>query len=129
MADRQEFIDLILDHYDHPRNRAAMVGADAVAHGGNPGCGDVVTMYLRLAAGDRLTAVTFEGEGCTISQAAASIVAEKAVGKTLSELAEMNVEWIVDQMGRDVVASRTRCAALALNTLKAAGERYRAARP
>jgi nitrogen fixation NifU-like protein len=126
MPDRQPFIDFILDHYENPRHRGALENPDVVMRGGNPGCGDVVTMYIRLDGGERIAEVSFEGEGCTISQAAASIVAEQVLGKTLSEVAGMGAEVVVDQMGREVVTNRLRCATLALNTLKAAEKKYRA---
>jgi nitrogen fixation NifU-like protein len=126
MTDRQEFIDFILDHYQNPRHHGALDPADIVMKGGNPGCGDIVTMYVRLGEGERICEVSFEGEGCTISQAAASIVTDKVLGKTLSEVSALGAEVVVDEMGREVVANRLRCATLALNTLRAAERKYRA---
>ncbi len=126
MPDRQEFIDFILDHYENPRHHGAMENPDVVMRGGNPGCGDIVTMYVRLDEGERITEVSFEGEGCTISQAAASIVTEKVIGRTLAEVTALDARIVVDEMGREVVANRLRCATLALNTLKAAEKKYRA---
>ncbi|MEP7356376.1 MAG: iron-sulfur cluster assembly scaffold protein [Anaerolineales bacterium] len=126
MSDRQEFIDFILDHYENPRHHGALDHPDVVMRGGNPGCGDIVTMYLRLGEGERIADVSFEGEGCTISQAAASIVTEKVIGKTLQEVAGLGHELVVEDMGREVVANRLRCATLALNTLKAAEKKYHA---
>ncbi len=126
MPDRQEFVDYILDHYQNPRHHGALAEADVIMKGGNPGCGDVVTMYVKVDADTRITEVAFEGEGCTISQAAASILTEKVLGKTLAEITEMSAEVLIEDMGREVVASRLRCATLALNTLKAAEKKYRA---
>ncbi len=126
MLERQEFIDFILDHYENPRHHGAMQDPDVVMRGGNPGCGDIVTMYLRLGPDERIEDVSFEGEGCTISQAAASIVTDKVLGKTLAEISGMNHELVVDEMGPEVVANRLRCATLALNTVKAAERKYRA---
>jgi nitrogen fixation NifU-like protein len=126
MPDRQEFIDFILDHYENPRHHGPLENADVVMRGGNPGCGDIVTLYLKLDAEDRITAVSFEGEGCTISQAAASIVTEKVIGKSLAEVTEMDAGFIIEEMGREVVANRLKCATLAINTAKAAEKKYRA---
>ncbi len=126
MPDRQEFIDFILDHYENPRHHGALENPDVVMRGGNPGCGDILTMYVRLDEGERITEVSFEGEGCTISQAAASIVTEKVIGRTLAEVTALDARIVVDEMGRAVVANRLRCATLALNTLKAAEKKYRA---
>jgi len=126
MPDRQEFIEFILDHYEHPHHHGEMENPDLVMKGGNPGCGDIVTMYLRLDEGEHITDISFEGEGCTISQAAASILTDKVLGKTLVEVTELSAEVVVDEMGQEVVMNRLRCATLALNTLKAAEKKHRA---
>ena len=126
MTDRQEFIDFILDHYENPRHHGPLPQPDIVLKGGNPGCGDIVTLYVRLDEGERIADISFEGAGCTISQAAASIVTEKVLGRTLAQVTTLGAEVVVDEMGREVVATRLRCATLALNTLKAAEKKYRA---
>ncbi len=126
MSDRQEFIDFILDHYENPRHHGALENPDVVMRGGNPGCGDIVTVYLKLDKNERIADVSFEGEGCTISQAAASIMTDKVLGKSLAEVTAMNHEVVVDEMGREVVSNRVRCATLALNTIKAAERKFRA---
>src|SRR5579884_2030406 len=123
--DRQEYIETLLDHYEHPRNRRAIEGAEIDYTGGNPGCGDIVHMYASVDGEGRITDVAFEGEGCTISQAAASIVTEMVQGKTLAELDEMNYETLVEELGSEVVAPRIKCAVLALGTLKAGAVEYR----
>jgi len=122
--DRQYYIDFLLDHYEHPRNRGPLEDATVSVTGGNPGCGDLVTMHVRFD-GDRLAAIRFEGEGCTISQAGASIVAEQFEGRTASDVTEMGFDEIVEAMGKDVVMSRVRCATVALGTLKSAVEERR----
>ena len=124
--ERQEAIEFLLDHYQHPRNRGPLEQADVTMPGGNPGCGDIVTIYLKVdASGERVEEVTFEGEGCTISQAAASILTEMVDGKALSAIDEMDFNDMIDYLGRDVVNTRPRCATLALGTLKAAIAKYR----
>jgi nitrogen fixation NifU-like protein len=125
-VDRQEAIEFLLDHYQHPRNQGPLAGADVTMPGGNPGCGDIVTIYLKVgASGDQVEKVTFEGEGCTISQAAASILTEMAEGKPFSAIDEMDFNDMIDHLGREVVNTRPRCATLALGTLKAAITKYR----
>jgi nitrogen fixation NifU-like protein len=126
MPDRQEFIDFILDHYENPRHHGALPDPDVVMRGGNPGCGDIITLYLKLDDQERIWDVSFEGEGCTISQAAASLVTDKVLGKSLDEVRAMDHQIVVDELGPEVVANRLRCATLALNTLKAAEKKYRA---
>ena len=76
--DRQAYIENVLDHYQHPRNKHRMEDADVQLGGGNPGCGDLITMYLKIGDDDRISAVSFEGEGCTVSQAGGSIISEVA---------------------------------------------------
>jgi nitrogen fixation protein NifU and related proteins len=126
MFDRQAYIDNLLDHHQNPRNRHAMPNATVSIKGGNPGCGDLVTIYLMLDDQERITAASFEGEGCTISQAAASMLTEEIIGITLTDLKQMPVDDFVEILGRDVVVTRPKCATLALNTAKAAERKYRA---
>ena len=122
--DRQEYIDHILDHFQNPRHRHRMEDADVQLGGGNPGCGDLITMYLKIED-DRVSEASFEGEGCTISQAGGSIVSEMVRGMTLDEVKGLDIETMNDEMGDDVVKSRVRCATLALGTVQAAIDQYR----
>ncbi len=124
--DRQEQIDFILDHYHQPRKQGILDPADVTMPGGNPGCGDVVTIYLNVdRATNRIAQVRFEGEGCTISQAAASILLENIEGQPLTAVDRLDYNDIIDELGREVVSTRPRCATLALGTLKAAVKKYR----
>ncbi len=123
--DRQSQIEFILDHYENPRNHGKFDGADVVSDGGNPGCGDIVTIYLKVGEQGQVEKVQFEGQGCTISQAAASLVTEMVTGKPLDEVLELDYDAIIDELGREVVMSRPRCATLALGTVKAAAASYK----
>lgn len=124
MLSRQDYIENILDHHDNPRNKRALDSADIEASGGNPGCGDIVVMYARVDENGRITEASFQGEGCTISQAAASMLTEEIVGRTLDDVQQMSFEDVVEEMGRDVVSTRTRCATLALTIMKSAAKDY-----
>jgi nitrogen fixation NifU-like protein len=98
---------------------------DILVNGGNPGCGDVLTMYVKINdADDRVMDVKFEGHGCTISMAGASLITEMVMGKTLAEIEEMPYTPLIDQMGEDVVKSRLRCATLGIDTLKGGAREY-----
>jgi nitrogen fixation NifU-like protein len=123
--ERQEYIEHILDHYQNPRNKGRMEDADIQLGGGNPGCGDLITMYVRLGDDDRIERVTFDGEGCTISQAGGSIVTELVEGLTLDEVSQLGTAEIKEEMGEDAVKTRVRCATLALGTVQAAIENLR----
>lgn len=81
---RELYQDIILDHGRHPRNFHALAQPSHFAHGHNPLCGDKVTVYLQLA-GDRIEDVSFDGRGCAISTASASLMTEILKGKTLAE--------------------------------------------
>jgi nitrogen fixation NifU-like protein len=124
--DRQTRIALLVDHFKKPRHRGRLDAADARMPGGNPGCGDVITLHVRAEPEeDRVAEVSFEGEGCTISQAAASILAQRVNRKkpSFADVSEMSYEEMIDLLGSDIVGSRPRCATLALGTLKAAVKR------
>lgn len=123
--DRQAQIEFLLDHYEHPRNRGVLQDPDVQMSWGNPGCGDVVTLYLKIDKTNRITEISFEGEGCTISQAAASILTENLKGKTLSEAEALSPHDVMELLGREVVLTRPRCAMLALDTLKLALKEHR----
>ncbi len=75
---------VILDHNRRPRNRGPLPGANRVAHGDNPTCGDQCSVYLRLE-GDRIADISFDGSGCAISQASASLMTTQIKGKTAAE--------------------------------------------
>ena len=122
--DRQQRIDLILDHYEHPRHAGRLDPADVVITSNNPACGDVVTVYLRSDGGP--VALAFEGQGCTISQAAASMVMEMLNGLNLTQIDAASVEPLLESLGPDIASARQRCATLAFNSVKhACSERSR----
>ena len=121
--DRETRVAWLVDHYQRPRHRGKLPDVDAQVPGGNPGCGDIVTMYLKAKEGEeRVAAVSFEGVGCTLSQAAASILAERMNRQqpTFSEVLDFSYEEMLDLLGRGIASSRPQCATLALGTLKGA---------
>ena len=123
--DRQAAIENLLELYEHPEHRGPLEEADTSGNGGNPGCGDIVTIHIKLGEGDTVEHIRFEGEGCTISQAAAELVASRMEGATLQEIEDLDHEIIIDELGREVVMSRPKCATLALGTLKQAVRQYK----
>lgn len=145
---RDLYQEVILDHNKSPRNFRALPEADRQAHGDNPLCGDVVTIYVDMD-GETVADVTFQGSGCAISQASASMMTDAVKGKTLAEarelarrfrvlLTEENGEPAADPadpaggLGKLAVFSgvkeypmRVKCATLAWHTLNAALEHER----
>lgn len=122
--DRQGHVEFILDHYHHPRNYGTLDTPDILVNGGNPGCGDVATMYIRLDEQQRVAEIKFEGKGCTVSMAGASMITELVHGMTLADIEALPYSVLIDQMGEDVVKSRLRCATLGIDTLKGAAREY-----
>lgn len=100
-----------------------MENASIQLGGGNPGCGDLITMYLKIE-NDKIIEVSFEGEGCTISQAGGSIIAEMIEGMTLDEVAALGTHTMIEEMGEETVKSRVRCATLGMGTAQAAVKAY-----
>jgi nitrogen fixation protein NifU and related proteins len=123
--DRQMAIENLLELYENPTHRGSMEDADVEVNGGNPGCGDIITISLRVSDAGEVEQIMFEGEGCTISQAAAELVAARMEGATLDDIEHLDHDVIIDELGREVVMSRPRCATLALGTLKQAVQEYK----
>jgi nitrogen fixation protein NifU and related proteins len=122
--DRQHHTDRLLEHYESPRHRGPIEEADVILEGSNPSCGDTVTIYLKINGANRVEQAQFEGQGCTISQASASILMEKVQGKTLAEIEALDYNDLINDLGRDIVLTRIRCATLSLSTLKSAVQTY-----
>jgi nitrogen fixation NifU-like protein len=111
----------ILDHYKHPRNSGTIADADASAEGMNPLCGDEVTISVRFGAdGETIEDVRFAGRGCAISQAATSMLTELIKGRRVSEVADLDKEELLDEVGIPLTPIRLKCAILGLHTLKVA---------
>ena len=128
--------DVILDHNTRPRNFGALEPADARAEGHNPLCGDRLTVTVRLA-GDRVEDIRFEGKGCAISTASASLMTEAVKGKDIAEIAQLRDTMQHALTEHDYVAppglgklaaltgvrefpARVKCATLCWHTLDAA---------
>lgn len=102
MSDLTElYQQVILDHNRRPRNRGRLPVANRVAHGDNPTCGDQCSVYLRLD-GDRIAELTFDGQGCAISQASASLMTTLLKGKTAPE-----AQQLYEQFHRIVTTGET----------------------
>jgi nitrogen fixation NifU-like protein len=140
MADLRElYQEVILDHTRRPRNFGKLAAASAKADGYNPLCGDRITVYVAVE-GDRVRDVRFEGSGCSISTASASLMTEALRGKTLAEARALferfhhlltapdaPADSEAAALGKLAVMSgvrefpvRVKCATLAWHTLRAA---------
>ena len=141
MSDLQAlYQSVILDHNRSPRNRRVMEDASHRAAGRNPMCGDEITVWLRVE-GDRIADVSFEGKGCAISQASASMMTQALKGQTREEatrlferfhamvMGQLDAESAKGDLGRAVALAgvsrfpmRVKCASLGWHAFRAALE-------
>jgi nitrogen fixation NifU-like protein len=112
------FRENILDHYQHPRCHGTLDDATVTHEDANPLCGDRIRMDVRVADG-RIEKVRFSGHGCSISQAAASMLCEYVEGRTLDEVKKLTRQDVLDMLGIELGPVRLKCALLPLKTLKA----------
>ncbi|NRB21805.1 iron-sulfur cluster assembly scaffold protein, partial [Candidatus Dependentiae bacterium] len=103
----------LLDHYYHPRNRGTLPHADFSSGEHNPSCGDSVSMQ-GIVKNDQLEEIYFQGSGCVISQAAASMVTEKYKNKSLKDILSLDKQNVLDLVGIKLGPTRLKCALLAL---------------
>jgi len=112
------FRENIMDHHRHPRCHGTIENPDLTFEDANPLCGDRIRMDFRVRDGV-LETVRFSGHGCSISQAAASMLCEHVEGRTLDEIKNLGREDVLEMLGIDLGPVRLKCALLALKTLKA----------
>ncbi len=110
--------EIILDHWRRPRNKGRLPAPDREAVEANALCGDVVRMQLELE-GTRVSAAMFDGQGCAISQAAASLLTERIKGKPVGQLAQLADQEMLSALG-ELTSTRSSCALLALWALRQA---------
>jgi nitrogen fixation NifU-like protein len=117
----QLYREVILDHYKNPRGHGVIEGADAEAEGLNPLCGDEVSIYVSLEDdGETIDEVKFSGRGCAISQAATSMLTEMVQGRSATEVATLDKEELLEEIGIPLTPIRLKCALLGLGVLKVA---------
>jgi len=113
--------EVILDHYKNPRGHGVIEDADAEAEGQNPLCGDEVSVYVAFAEdGETIDDVKFSGRGCAISQAATSMLMEMTKGRTADQVATLDKDELLAEIGVPLTPIRLKCAMLGLTTLKVA---------
>ena len=110
--------EIILDHYRNPRNKGKLPGADISTHDSNPLCGDEIDIHMKIQ-GDRITDIKFEGRGCAISQASASMLTEMVINKPLTSVKDIAKTDILENIGlTNLGPARVKCALLALKVMK-----------
>ena len=117
----------ILDHYENPRFHGEITDADFSREASNPLCGDRLKIDVKLSADKtHIENAGFTGDGCIISQAAASMLLEDVMGRTLVEIESIEPQHVLDLMGAPLTANRVKCALLSLQTLKAGVKLWKA---
>src|SRR3954454_20661665 len=109
--------DYILEHYKQPRNFGTLEPHDLEFHDHNPLCGDELGIQISVEDG-KIADLRFSGQGCAISQAAASIASEELIGMSLEEAARLPAGWMIDLLGIEISPTRRKCALLNLKVLR-----------
>lgn len=110
----------ILEHYRAPRHWGPMDKPQRAAEESNPLCGDELKVALKFGKDGRVKDVKFDGAGCAISIAAASMLSERVAGRTLDELRHIDRQDVLDDLGIDPGPSRLKCALLGWHVLRKA---------
>lgn len=117
--------EAIIEHYKNPMNHEVMEDATIDLEDENPVCGDKVHVYLKME-GDKIERVTFQGKGCTISQAATSILTDELPGMTADEALEIDQEEIRELLSVPLSPVRLKCALLGIKVIQQALLNYKA---
>jgi nitrogen fixation NifU-like protein len=107
----------LMEHYKYPQNRGELEKPDFTSNQVNPSCGDVMRIDGKISD-HKLDKVFFQGKGCVISQAAASMLTEHCTGKQVEDVMQLNHKDIVDLIGIELGPVRLKCATLSLEALK-----------
>jgi len=115
--------EVLMDHYRHPRNKGKLAHSNFKSGHFNPSCGDKVAIEGRIK-GNIIADLAFEGTGCVISLATASMLTEQVKNKSLSHIHELDKEFILGMIGMPLGPTRLKCALLPLQALKAGIQQY-----
>lgn len=118
MMDSSFYRENLLDHYRNPRQHGRLDAPTVSREDLNPLCGDMIRIDLAIADG-RVADARFDGHGCAVSQAAASMLLEEIVGKSVEEVAAFGRDDLLELLGVPLSPARLKCALLALGVLRA----------
>ena len=109
--------DFVLEHYKRPHNYGELDDPAFQAHEINPLCGDDLQVHIQVTDG-RISDLRFQGRGCAISQAAASMASDEMIGMDVAEAAALPASWMLDLLGLPISATRRKCALLLLKAVR-----------
>ncbi len=115
---------VILDHFQHPRNRGTLDDPHVDCEDVNPRCGDRVRLQVHLGPADEITSIRFVGDGCVISMAAASLLTTMVEGRSLQEVLRLRESAVIEGLQAAITPRRYDCALLAHVVLKAGLVRF-----
>ena len=113
------YAEEIISHYEHPHNKGKIDKPSATFHEYNPSCGDDITVYMSIKGG-KVGEVRFDGNGCAISMASASMLTDEIKGKSVEEVERFGVKELIGLIGIDPGPARLKCATLSLKAVKKA---------
>ena len=116
------YTEKVLDHFKNPRNQGVITDADAVSQVGNPVCGDIMKIYLKIE-NNVIVDIKFETLGCAAAIAVSSALTELAKGKTLGEALAITKDTVVDDLG-GLPEVKVHCSMLGVDALHKAVEGY-----
>lgn len=119
----QQYSEKVMDHFLHPRNVGEIPDADGIGNVGNPVCGDIMRLYIKVEDG-RIIDVKFKTFGCGAAISTSSMVTEMVKGKTIEEALEISNKAVAEALG-GLPAIKMHCSVLAEEALKSAIEDYR----
>lgn len=124
MSIQDLYREAILDHYRRPRNRGELADAQIKFRDTNPLCGDVIEFHIKVDGNNTVQDVRFNGEGCAISQASASMMTQLIKGKSMEWFKQLGKKDVLKMMGIDPGPTRIKCALLPLKVVKAGVYQY-----
>lgn len=123
-----QYTQKVINHFKKPHNQGVIKNADAVGQVGNPACGDIMKIYLKIAKNaaqaDYIKDIKFETLGCAAAIAVSSDLTDRAKGKTLNEALQINKDDIVQDLG-GLPEQKIHCSMLGIQALRKAIEKYK----
>lgn len=123
MKAEEMYAEIIMDYYRNPRNKGSINSPSSISKDVNPACGDEIEIQLKIN-GDKIQDISFNGKGCAISQASASLLTESVKGKSLEDVKKLGKSDILEMLNIPISPIRIKCAILSLKVLKMATYQY-----